>query len=70
MSAPLGGLLPCSAHAATDDFMRIDKLPDEARRMLKEANDRRQQSWWCPDNDEPEVRRVDASAAWYQLLAW
>jgi hypothetical protein len=29
MSAPLGGLLPCSAHAATDDFMRIDKLPDE-----------------------------------------
>ena len=39
-----------------------------ARRMLKEANDRRQQGFWA--NDTTEVRRVDSRAWWFNFLVW
>jgi hypothetical protein len=39
-----------------------------ARRMLKEANDRRQQGWWSSPGQE--ARRVDSQAAWYELHKW
>jgi len=39
-----------------------------ARRMLKEANDRRQQGFWA--NAGTEVRRVDSQAWWFQFWKW
>lgn len=39
-----------------------------ARRMLKEANDRRQNGFWS--NADTEVRRVDSRAWWFQFWKW
>lgn len=39
-----------------------------ARRMLKEANDRRRNGFWS--NPGTEVRRVDSRAWWFQFWKW
>lgn len=39
-----------------------------ARRMLKEANDRRQNGFWS--NADTEIRRVDSRAWWFQFWKW
>jgi hypothetical protein len=39
-----------------------------ARRMLREANDRRRNGLWSRAGTE--VRRVDRNAAWYNIFAW
>jgi hypothetical protein len=39
-----------------------------ARRMLKEANDRRRVGFWSDPGTE--VRRVDSQAWWFQFWKW
>jgi hypothetical protein len=56
-------------------YLRAKGLDDSrtyrfARRMLKEANDRRRRGWWSWSWPGEQVRRVDSRAAWYELLKW
>jgi hypothetical protein len=54
-------------------YLRANNLQDSrtykfARRMLKEANDRRRNGMWS--RTDTEVRRVDRGARWYQFWKW